>query len=105
MARVWKVQETNTVGTVKLCSTINGSHLLVNPSDPTFAPGTTIETALVADGNGNYCANIDLADASFFTFGYEQFAPGCVATNTLWLKANTGVVVSGTAVTIWGNGA
>lgn len=62
MQRVWKVQETNDLGPVEVCTTIQGSHILVNPSDNTFAPATTTETALVADGNGNYCATVDLTN-------------------------------------------
>lgn len=96
MPRVWKVQETNTVGTVKLCTTIEGDHLLVNPSDPTFAPGTTIETALIADGSGNYCASVDLSNGSYFSFGKEVLAPGCVAPGlTSWFRADDGAVTSG----------
>jgi cysteine-rich repeat protein len=101
MARVWKTQETNTVWTVELCTTSKASHLLTNPNDPTFTPGTTTEIPLTQSGL-NYCATVDLDNAEYFTFGYEIFAPWCVSDSlTHWLKADDSVLQSWWNVNTW----
>ncbi|MBO0614634.1 hypothetical protein [Thiothrix fructosivorans] len=83
MARVWKVQETGTVGNVKV-QAAGAKHLLVS-TDPTFATGVTE----IATSNG--IATIDFSNGQYFTFGAELTAPGGVANGLgLWLKADAG---------------
>jgi cysteine-rich repeat protein len=103
MARVWKVQETGTVGTVKV-QAAGAKHLLVS-SDPTFATGVT-EIAAV-DG----VATVDFTDGQYFTFGTEITAPGHVASGlNVWLRADMGTstTTDGAKLTQWddqsGNG-
>jgi hypothetical protein len=107
LGRIWKVQETGTVGTVTVHGPNNADHLLVH-SSADFSTGTPTEIAMVDDGSGNRVATVNLADGQYFTFGREIFAPGCVAANlTAWYKADVGVTGVG-AVTAWadqsGNG-
>ena len=100
--RVWKIAETNTVGTVEISipAWYGVSYLLVNNSSNTFGAGT-MEIALTSDGNGNMTASHDFADGAFFTFG-SGAKPGGVGQNlSLWLKPDGDITVSGTDVTAW----
>jgi large repetitive protein len=101
MNRVWKVQETGTIGAVTV-AVAQGKHLLVS-TDPTFGSGVT-EIALTDDGNGNMTASYDFTSGQYFTFGNEAFAPGCVAGGNIrvWLKADSGIAVAdGSSVSTW----
>nr|MCU0324130.1 VCBS repeat-containing protein [Spirosomataceae bacterium] len=90
MSRVWKVDETGTIGTVRISVSAGPTRLLVNGSD-TFGVGTQ-EIALTPDGNGNVYADVNFTDGQFFTFGTEIVAPGCVVNGLqVWLKADEGV--------------
>jgi FG-GAP-like repeat len=72
MNRVWKVQETGTVGTVKISVPASSSaqRLLVSSSNTFPAGGSTQEILLVAEGK-NMVATVDLTNGQFFTFGRE----------------------------------
>lgn len=101
MNRVWKVQESGTIGAVTV-AVGEGKHLLVS-NDPTFGTGVT-EVALTDDGNGNLTASFDFTSGQYFTFGNEAFAPGCVAGGNIrvWLKADAGISVGdGASVGTW----
>ena len=101
MTRVWKVQETGTVGAV-VVGVPQGKHLLVS-TDPTFASGVT-EVALTADANGNMTASYNFTSGQYFTFGNEAYAPGCVAGGNIkvWLKADAGISgADGSSVSTW----
>ncbi|MGH1434481.1 MAG: hypothetical protein ACRBG0_08485, partial [Lewinella sp.] len=88
MGRIWKVQETGTVGIVTIQVSGNADHLLVHNSAD-FSTGTPTETPLVDDGNGNLIVTVDLTDGQFFTFGKESAAPGGVVSNLVaWYKAD-----------------
>ncbi|MCB0554124.1 MAG: hypothetical protein KDD02_11275, partial [Phaeodactylibacter sp.] len=88
MTRIWKVQETGTVGTVTVHGPDNGEHLLVHNS-ANFNSGTPTEIALADDGNGNLVATLNFADGQFFTFGSTQTAPGgVVAGLSFWSRAD-----------------
>jgi large repetitive protein len=101
MNRIWKVQETGTIGAITV-AVPQGKHLLVS-TDPTFASGVT-EVALTADANGNMTTSHNFSSGDYFTFGNEAYAPGCVAANLkLWLKADVGTTLSGSKVSGWAN--
>ena len=96
MNRVWKVQETGTIGAVKV-QAAGAKHLLVS-NDPTFATGVTE----IATSNG--VATVDFANGQYFTFGAELTAPGGVANGLgLWLKADAGTstTTNNADVTTW----
>ncbi|MCU0467176.1 MAG: hypothetical protein MUF58_01125 [Arcicella sp.] len=95
MNRIWKVDETGTVGTVRITVPSGADRLLVSNSD-TFGAGTQ-ELTLNADGNGGFYADVNFTDGAFFTFGKALTAPGCVTTNLkLWVKADDSGIASGT---------
>jgi hypothetical protein len=86
MARVWKVQETGTVGTVLVkTADIQATYLMVS-ADPTFAAGVT-EIALSSQQ-----ASIDFTGATGYYFTFAAFKttayPGGVASPTLWLRGD-----------------
>ena len=94
MSRVWKVQETGTVGNVVVQAT-GTDHLLVS-SDPTFATGVTE----VDMSSGS--AMVNFTNGQFFTFGRELTAPGGVATDlTFWYKPEAGVSLDSGKVSSW----
>jgi large repetitive protein len=106
MSRTWQVQETGTVGTVRITVPTGADRLLVSNS-ATFTPGAgTQELTFTADGNGGQYVDVDLNNTTnkFFTFGKSVGAPGCVAGGlNLWLKADAGATLSGGKVTDWIN--
>jgi len=105
MNRVWKVQETGTVGTVTVAipGSQRGTYLLVSNTN-SFSTGSVgvTEYALLPDGNGNVVATVDFTDGQFFTFGQDIIAPGCVTAGLdFWFDPAVGVTRSGTIVTGW----
>ncbi|NML58967.1 LamG domain-containing protein [Chryseobacterium cheonjiense] len=112
MARIWRVQETGTVGNVKvaipvsqLAGNISSLNLVVS-ADTTF-DGTDTRTAMTLETLGGvqyYTATVDFTSGQFFSFAALVTAPGGVLTNLqLWLKPDSGVTTSGTNVTTWTN--
>ncbi len=107
---VWKVQNTGSVGTVRVMwpKGLNNLKLVQNSSDPTFASGNTVTdmSANTQTINGvvyNY-ADVSLADGQFFTLAAFVQSPGGVLSGLrLWLKSDLGVTTSGTSVTSWDN--
>ena len=98
LSRVWKVQETGSVGTVKIKGPGNANLLLVD-NDGDYTNGGTTEVPLVG-GIGT----VDFSSGQYFTFGAEATAPGGVAANLgLWLKADAGTstTTEGADVTAW----
>ena len=113
VARTWKVQETGTVGSVKVQvadkSGTNGLpaeattvYMLVD-ADGNFSTGAT-EVAMTLNGT-NWEANVDLANGQYFTFATQiPAAPGGVyIDNSLWLRADAGTntTTQGANVTTW----
>jgi hypothetical protein len=91
MARIWQVKETGTVGVVKISipEQIAAEHLIVS-NNADLSSGT--EHALTNDGAGNLVCTVNFTDGQYFSFGRNQYAPGCVATNLQhWLKADLAV--------------
>ena len=120
LSRVWKTDETGTVGTVYLSIPDNSStatttlptetnlvYLLTRTTDDDFSSATgTTEIILTQNGtNWELPAGIDLADATFFTFAtFAGASPGGVVDNLgLWLKADVEVTNTGdnTSATLW----
>ncbi|HEV3224735.1 MAG TPA: T9SS type A sorting domain-containing protein [Puia sp.] len=86
MARVWKVQETGTVGTVLVkTADVQATYLMVS-ADPSFATGVT-EIAISSQQ-----ASIDFTGATGYYFTFASFKitanPGGVASPTLWLRGD-----------------
>ncbi|MCK6691630.1 MAG: FG-GAP-like repeat-containing protein, partial [Thermoanaerobaculia bacterium] len=75
LARIWKIQETGTVGTVKIripaSMFFQPNPKLIRSADATFDNSDT-QIGLTDDGNGNYEAAIDFANGDFFTFAQEN---------------------------------
>ncbi|RYF78267.1 MAG: hypothetical protein EOO39_01890, partial [Cytophagaceae bacterium] len=107
MSRVWKVQETGTVGqvTVSIQGSGNSTYLLVRSlaNGATFTSNAnTTEIQMLPDGNGNLTAQVNFTNGDFFTFAKPLFAPGCVAADLLlWYKPEAGMALSGSTVMGW----
>nr|WP_288243996.1 hypothetical protein [uncultured Chryseobacterium sp.] len=98
LARIWRVQETGTVGTVKVAipvSQITGSISQLNlvvSADATF-DGSDSRTAMTLETLGGiqyYTATVDFTSGQFFSFAAFVTAPGGVLGSSLWLKADSG---------------
>lgn len=119
MNRVWRVDETGTVGDVSISFDLTGLGYSTNSSDfqliigpNTLTPGTNdFSTATTISGgtfNGNVLTfnNVDFTDGEFFTLGtaIETCGPGGITSNiALWLKANEGTntTTNGSTITSW----
>ncbi len=101
MARVWKVQDTGTVGATELQFDLTG--LGYNVSDPNAFSLLIGNTATMADAaittgatlNGNILTftGVNLTDGQFFTIGTQNVTCGPGGVNTdvaLWLRADLG---------------
>ncbi len=110
---VWKVQNTGSVGTVRVMwpKGLNNLKLVQNSSDPTFASGNTITdmSANTQTINGvvyNY-ADVSMADGQFFTFASYVQAPGGIISNLrVWIKADdnpNGNTTDNVAISTWPN--
>lgn len=110
MTRVWKVQETGTVGTVKVA--LLASDLPVSVAQPILLRSTDVvfdgtDTSVPMNletigGIQYYTATIDFATGQYFTFAAFLTAPGGVAGVSLWLKADKGVTYNASnQVSVW----
>lgn len=106
MERIWRVNETNTVGATTVQFDITGLGYSTNVSDfqlitsstATMSTGSLTPAASLV-GNILTFNNVDFADGDFFTIGTARTAcgPGGVTANLeLWLKADAEVFNSGT---------
>ncbi|WP_409515154.1 beta strand repeat-containing protein, partial [Chryseobacterium sp.] len=111
MARIWRVQETGTVGTVKVAlkvsdlpGSVTNPTLLVS-SDAVFDGADTRQTMILETIGGvpDYTTTLDLASGQFFSFAGFVTAPGGVLGSSLWLKADSGTstVTNGSSVSQW----
>lgn len=100
MERIWRVNETNTVGATTVQFDITGlgysttlsDFQLIISSSATMASGTTTPAASLV-GNILTFTNVDFADGDFFTIGTSREAcgPGGVTTDLYtWLRADAG---------------
>ncbi|WP_425550355.1 hypothetical protein, partial [Chryseobacterium ginsengisoli] len=110
-ASVWKVQNTNTVGTVRVMwpQGLTNLKLVQNTSDPTFTTGNIVTnmtgTQIINGITYNY-ADVTLSDGQYFTFAALIQAPGGVVTNLqVWNRADFGTNTTTNAanVTTWNN--
>ena len=108
VSRVWRVQESGTVGAVLVRAGVNtvvGSNQhLVRSTDPTFATGNTF-VALTTTASG-YEGPTSFTNGEYFTFAaVPQAAPGGVfAGLNLWLRADAGTNVNAANNFINGSG-
>jgi len=107
IGRIWQVEETNTVGTIRIeipkSAVPSGiSSLYVVNGDPALGAGGTL-IPLNDDGT-NLFTDIDFNDNDYFSFVSQPVAPGDVPAGlTFWLKADAGVTGNneGNPVTSW----
>lgn len=98
MGKIWKIQETNTVGTVKVAlrkSDFNGTnqHLLVS-NNATFDGSDTMiaMTEETIDGVVYFTATVDFINGQFFSFASYVVTPGgVIADISAWFKADSSV--------------
>ncbi|WP_261511869.1 hypothetical protein [Chryseobacterium paludis] len=105
---IWKVQNTNSVGTVTVAWPKGIKNLyLVQSAGPVFdltSTFTPMVTEVTINGEIYKTANVTLTDGQFFTFAGFGLAPGGVVNNlSYWYRAdkdaaNTG---DGTDITAW----
>lgn len=101
-AAVWKAQNTNGVGTVRVAWRKGYANLklIQNNTDATFASGNTVTDMAgtqVVNGVEYAYADVNIANGQYFTFAAFLQAPGGVTAGILmWHKANDGVTASGT---------
>ena len=98
MARVWRVQESGTVGSVRIgipaTRLLPGERpVLIRSADATF-DGSDTFVPLTLNGS-DYEATTDFANSEFFTFAAVVGDPGGVSGAALWVKANIGLAVNG----------
>jgi hypothetical protein len=85
MGRVWKVQETGTVGAVQVAVNAGAQYLIV-ANDAAFTTG--IQEIPLSGGS----FPVDFTNGQFFTFVQAQTFPGGVATGLAhWIKADSQV--------------
>ncbi len=110
MARLWKVQETGTVGNVRVAVPANAlanpnkSYLVVSSDNVFDATDEYIQlTPLVINGVNHLVATKDFNTGQFFTFATDLKVPGGVAAPALWVRADFGTssTVDGTAINEW----
>ncbi|MGE4512555.1 MAG: hypothetical protein AB7E26_01905, partial [Chryseobacterium sp.] len=117
MARIWKVQETQTVGKVRVAlkvSDLPGSVtkpvLLISGNTTFNASSTKIDMLKETIGGVDYYITksdastyVDFNSGQYFTFAAFVTAPGGVLGTSLWLKADsgTGATADNTPIAQW----
>ncbi|TJZ60367.1 hypothetical protein FAZ15_10175 [Sphingobacterium olei] len=98
---IWRVQNTNTVGTVTVAWPVGITNLhLVQSADAvfdntdTFTPMTAVVTVNGVDYN---TATITLSNGAYFTFAGYMMAPGGVAGQGFWVRSD----MAGDIATAW----
>ncbi|MGF6849824.1 hypothetical protein QFZ51_005059 [Chitinophaga sp. W3I9] len=110
MARVWRVQETGTVGNVQVAVPYDAlpnaaqTYLIIS-NDATIDGSDQFipVTATTLNGVKQYAANVDLTNGQYFTYGASIKTPGGVVGTSLWLRADAGTssTTDGTAISGW----
>lgn len=113
MRRVWRVDETGTVGNTTTSFDLTGlgysssaaDFKLIRSSSSTMASGTTVGGGTF-NGNVLTFENVDFSDGDYFTLGtaVELCGPGGVTSGlAMWLKANNGpdAITNDAVVNTW----
>ncbi|MCE7996544.1 MAG: T9SS type A sorting domain-containing protein [Roseivirga sp.] len=113
MERIWRINETNTVGATTVQFDITGlgysttlsDFQLITSSTATMASGSVTPAASLVDNILTF-TNVDFTDGDFFTIGTARTAcgPAGVTTNlAMWLRADAGTNTTTDAadVTSW----
>ena len=103
MTRIWKVQETGTVGNVQIAIPVTDMPVNVSSANIVISSDATIDAAdqyiplaqTTINGSDYYTASIDLTSGQYFTIAALVTAPGGVLGDVLWVKANAGLQVDG----------
>lgn len=114
LARQWKVEETGTIGTVKVQVPASTS---TETTKIPIVPNTVLYLIVDADGNFGSAASVfpmtlngtnwevdyDFSDGDFFTFADNLITPGGINTlPAVWLRADEGVTGT-TNISAWEN--
>jgi hypothetical protein len=103
-ASVWKVQNTGTVGMVRVAWPAGLSNLRLIQSTDAIFDGSDLSTAMpntqTVNGVSYNYADVTLADGQYFTFAAYIHAPGGVL-SSLWYRADKGLSPTGSAVSTW----
>ncbi|MEL6537644.1 MAG: hypothetical protein AAFQ98_19645, partial [Bacteroidota bacterium] len=104
--RVWKVNETGTVGTVHLglpltISSLSTLDSLFVSTDPTFAIGVT--RVAVSELGSFQTVSYDFTNGEYFTFSLNEALSTSNENLMVWLKADADVTTTGSTVTSWGD--
>ncbi|WP_185287725.1 hypothetical protein [Chryseobacterium lactis] len=101
---IWKVQNTNSIGTVTVAWPKGVNNLyLVQSADETFDGTDTFSpmvTEVTVNGVVYNTANVTLANGQYFTFAGYLNAPGGVV-SSLWYRADKNLTPVNGAVTSW----
>ena len=100
MARIWKVEETGTVGSVEvqLPDSYGATFLIVSSNSSLTSP---TEYLLTDNGDGTMSTTVDFSDGEFFSFGTGASPGGVSGDLELWLKADADVTLSSGNVSTW----
>ncbi|MFC3197081.1 Calx-beta domain-containing protein, partial [Parapedobacter deserti] len=110
MSRIWKVQETGTVGNVQIAvpydALPNAKETFLVVSDDATLDGADQFlplTEITLNGVKHYAASTDLTDGQYFSFASSIKAPGGVVGTNLWLRADAGTssTTDSTAINGW----
>lgn len=110
MTRVWKVQETGTIGQVEVAAPYDGlpnpqQSFLVVSNDATFDGTDTFIPLydIMLSGTKYWAAKADFTTGQYFTVASFIKSPGGVGATNLWVRADRGILnnTDGTAVDIW----
>lgn len=105
LGRIWKVQETGTVGNVTIAwPETDATVKLIVSNDATFngSDVAVATTSITINGTVYRMATVDLTTGQYFTFGMNIIAPGGQWTNMgLWLAADAAGVATGAAAPDW----
>ncbi|MBO9635264.1 MAG: hypothetical protein J7578_19290, partial [Chitinophagaceae bacterium] len=110
MTRIWKVQETGTIGEVEVAVPFDAlpnprQSFLVVSNDETFDNTDTYIPLydITLNGKKHWAAKVDLSSNQYFTIAAFIKSPGGVGATNLWLRADKGIQnnTDGTPVDLW----
>lgn len=105
ITRIWRVQESGTIGTVTVAwPSSDASIQLLVSNNATFdgADNAYPTTAITINGTAYRQASVDLSNGQYFTFGSIVASPGGYWNNlALWLTTDRAGVAPGSNATSW----